>query len=380
MIPFAKPLLGEEEAEAAKNAVLSGWVTQGPEVAAFEDAFAGYAGAKYACAVSNCTAGLHLALQAVGVGKDDEVITVSYSFIATANAIRFLNAVPVFVDIEPDSFNMDPSLVESAITEKTKAILCVHQLGMPCDLASISEIAFKHGLPLVEDAACAVGSQVNMDGAWEPIGRPRGAVACFSFHPRKVLTTGDGGMITTNDSEIDRKVRLWRHQGMSVPDLARAQSKEVIFDTYPEVGYNYRMTDIQAAVGRKQLDRLPDIIEARRRIGARYLKKLSAAPEIRCHVEPEHARWNWQTFNVWLPDGCDQKQVMQQMLDLGVSTRRGTLCSHLEESYADIPLRTPLPISERVYYRTIALPLYPQMTDHEQDTVVDVLLKACGLK
>ena len=197
----------------------SGWVTQGPEVAAFEREFAAYVGAPHACAVSNCTTALHLALLAVGVGPGDEVVTVSHSFIATANAIRYCGATPVFVDIEPETFNIDPALDRAgAIATATRAILCVHQLGMPCDLAAHRRAsADGRGLPVVEDAACAVGSEIRWDGRWERIGRPHGDVACFSFHPRKLLTTGDGGMITTADAEWDARFRLWRQHGMSVP-------------------------------------------------------------------------------------------------------------------------------------------------------------------
>src|SRR5512135_2061639 len=205
MIPVARPWMDEREAEAARRPILSGWVTQGPEVAAFEREFAEIVGARYACAVSSCTTALHMALLAVGVQPGDEVITASHSFIATANSIRYCSAIPAFVDIQPATFNIDPMLIERAITGRTRALLCVHQVGMPCDLGAILEIAYRHGLPVVEDAACAIGSEIRRDGWWERIGRPHGDVACFSFHPRKVITTGDGGMITTSDPEWDRR-------------------------------------------------------------------------------------------------------------------------------------------------------------------------------
>src|SRR5262249_37215931 len=188
MIPIIKPSMDEREAAAARRVILSGWVTQGPEVAAFEREFADVVGAPHACAVSSCTTALHLALVAVAVGPGDEVVTVSHSFIATANAIRYCGAIPVFVDIDLATLNIDPGLVESAIGPRTKAILAVHQIGMPCDLGALTAIAARHGLPLIEDAACAIGSEIEWEGAWQRVGRPHGDIACFSFHPRKLLS------------------------------------------------------------------------------------------------------------------------------------------------------------------------------------------------
>jgi perosamine synthetase len=376
-IPVAKPWIDELEVEAVSRPLLSGWVTQGPEVAAFEREFADYVGAKHACAVSSCTTALHLALLAVGVQPGDEIITVSHSFIATANSIRYCGAIPVFVDIQPGTFNMDPALIEDAITERTRAILCVHQMGMPCDLKAILDIAHRHSLAVVEDTACAIGSEILWNDQWEKIGKPHSEVACFSFHPRKLLTTGDGGMITTANPEWDRQFRLWRHHGMSVPDTVRHGAKEVIFESYPILGYNYRMTDIQAAVGREQLKRLPEVIERRRFLAGRYRELLAIVPGLRVPEEPSWAHSNWQSYCVRLPEGCDQRQVMQFMLDRGVATRRGVMCAHREGAYANIPCSWSLPESEQAQDHSIILPLYHQMTEEDQNYVVEVLREAC---
>jgi len=392
-IPIIKPVMDEKEIAAVERVIRSGWITQGQEVASFEKEFADFTGAPHTCAVSSCTTALHLGLLAAGVRPGDEVITVSHSFIATANSIRYCGAMPVFIDIEPDTFNMNPSLVEALINGKTAAILCVHQMGMPCNIGEIVRLARRHNLPVVEDAACAAGSEILLNGAWEKIGKPHGDIACFSFHPRKLLSTGDGGMLTTANAEWDRQFRLWRQHGMSIPDTVRHGAKQVAFESYQGMGYNYRMTDVQAAMGREQLKKLPLIVEKRREMVGLYKALLAGEiPGLVLPAEPEFARSNWQSFCVRLPGGAHQMKVMQDMLDAGIATRRGVMCAHREEAFAGKswtcgsgpgtcrcePGRCArLAESEKAQDECIILPLYHQMTQEDQSRVVMTLKKIC---
>jgi len=397
IIPMARPCMGEAEAAAVKDAILSGWVTQGPRVKAFEVSFAQKIGAKYACAVSNCTAALHLALLAVGVKTGDAVITVSHSFIATANAVRHCGAEPVFVDVDPDTCNMSVTDLDKCLSEECEAgdnalfykktaniavgesplcnfnkiqngnvgriaaIMPVHQMGFPCDISRINAVAKKYSVPVVEDAACAIGSEMSLDAGntWEMIGKPHGDIACFSFHPRKVLTTGDGGMITTNNREYDARFRLLRQHGMSVPDTVRHDSDKVIFESYITTAFNYRMTDIQAAVGIEQLKRLDDIVAERRKLAATYSKLLWDIPQLKLYDLKDTVRPNWQSYPVRLLDGVhlSQIEVMQKLLDNGIATRRGIMNAHQEPAYC--AAKWSLPESKSCRDRIILLPLYP---------------------
>src|SRR6476620_327793 len=256
MIPIARPYLTADEAQAAYDTILTGWITQGPKVQEFEEKFAAYTGAKYAVAVSNCTTALHLAMIVAGVGAGDEVICPSMTYVATANCIKYVGAKPVFAEVNQSTYNIDVADVEKKITSKTKAILIVHQIGTPADIDAFQKLADKHNLKLIEDAACSAGSAYK----GKKIGS-HSELVCFSFHPRKVISTGDGGMITTNREDYYCRLKLLRQHGMSVNDRVRHEAKQIVFENHLEVGYNYRMTDIQAAVGIKQLEKLDWIIE-----------------------------------------------------------------------------------------------------------------------
>jgi dTDP-4-amino-4,6-dideoxygalactose transaminase len=246
-------------------------------------------------------------------------------------------------------------------------------MGMPCDLHALMALASRHDIALIEDAACAVGSQIQVNGQWERIGKPHGQIACFSFHPRKVITTGEGGMLTTSNPDSDRKFRLCRHHGMSVSDTVRHGSDEVIFEDYLLVGFNYRMTDVQAAVGRKQLERLPDLVSRRREIAASYAELLGSIEGLVLPMEPKWARSNWQSYCVRLPNRVDQKAVMQNLLHQGIATRRGIMCSHREAPYAGEKQRHDLRQSEEAQDHSVLLPIYTQMTEDDIVRVADAL-------
>jgi len=367
MIPVSRPAFGAGEEEALIEVLRSGWVTQGPRVAEFESKFADYVGAEHAVAVSSCTTALHLAMIAAGIKAGDEVLCPSLSFIATANAIVHAGAAPVFIDIDESTYNIDPNRIEDAITPRTKAILVVHQIGLPAPLDEINEIAGRRGLLVIEDAACAIGSEYK----GQRIGRSHSLMACFSFHPRKILTTGEGGMITTGDADVAVRLRRLRQHAMTVSDVARHSSSKVVVESYEEVGYNYRMTDLQGAVGLVQLRRLDGMLRIRRMLAERYSVALSKLEWLTLPEEPAGCRHNFQSYMVRLTGGvaAARDEVMQQLLDRGISSRRGVMPIHREAPYRSGKWDRLLPVTNRVTDSSLILPLFHTMTDAEQDYV-----------
>jgi len=373
-IPVMIPWLGEEEAQAAAEAVRSGWVAQGPRVAEFERAFAAHLGVPHAVAVSSCTTALHLALIGAGVGPGDEVVVPSLSFIATANAVTYVGATPVFADVELATGNLTAETVAPLLTARTKAVIAVDQGGVPVDLDAVRELVEPLGVTVVEDAACGAGSLYR--------GHPVGStaqLAAYSFHPRKLLTTGEGGMVTCQDGEVAARLRRLREHGMSVSaaDRHAAGGGASLLETYDEIGFNHRMTDIQAAVGLVQLRKLPAMVRRRRELAARYRELLGPLGE-RLVADPEHGTGNFQACWLLLPDGAlDRTELLARLADAGISARRGIMAAHLEAPYKGTA-RVPLPATELITGRSVILPLYHSLTEDQQDRVIAALRELIG--
>lgn len=367
-VPIARPCFPGNEGEALAEVIASGWVSQGPRVQAFEEAFAERVGATEAVATTSCTTAMQLALYALGVRPGDEVIVPSLSYIATANCVWHCGATPVFADVDPLTYNLDPAAAERAITSRTTAIMPVHQLGLPADMDAFIEIAERHGLALVEDAACAVGATYRS----RPIGS-LGPLACFSLDARKVITTGEGGMITLQDPEIAARLRRLRHHAVNLSDLARHGARDVVVEGYPERGWNLRMTDMQGAVGLCQLEALDYIREARRARAERYTAALERIPYLEAPFEPDYAERTWQSYQVRVAPGAPigRTDLMRRLLEDGIATRRGVMAIHEEPAYFEDGVR--LPHTEAAAEDCLMLPLFPDLTYEQQDHVIDRL-------
>lgn len=370
-INVMKPWLGEEEIAAVTEVLRSGWVAQGPRVAAFEEAFADAMRAPAAVAVSNCTTALHLALVVAGIGSGDDVVVPSFSFIATANAPTYVGARPVFADVDQATGNVTAEALEAAITPATRAVIIVDQGGIPVDLDPIRALCDPRGIVVIEDAACGAGSTYQ--------GRPVGAgaeITAWSFHPRKILTTGEGGMITTSRPEWATRARRLREHAMSVSAADRHASLVSPPEEFGEVGFNFRMTDLQAAVGLVQLAKLPAAVERRRENAAYYRAALADVPGVRLVDDPAWGTANFQSL--WLEVGTgyplDREGLLLALAEAGVSARRGIMAAHRQPAYSDRDTGSaPLPVTERLTDTTLILPLYHQIGRDELDRVIAVI-------
>jgi len=367
-----RPWLGQEEADAAAEAVASGWIAQGPRVQEFEEAFAAAIGTPHAVAVSSCTAALHLALIAAGIGPGDEVIVPSLSFIATANAARYVGAQPIFADVDLVTQNLTPKTVEPHLTGRTRAVILVDQAGVPADLDAIRALCDPRGVTVIEDAACAAGSTYRA----RPVGAGA-ALAAFSFHPRKLITTGEGGMLTTPDGSIAARLRRLREHGMDISAADRHRSQQPVIEHYTEVGFNFRMTDIQAAIGLVQLRKLAPMVARRRALARRYQELLAGVPGLLTAGDPPYGETNYQSFWLLLPQGsaAGRDELLRRLADAGISARRGIMAAHLEPAYADAK-PSSLPVTERLAARSLILPLFHQMTESQQEHVASVVTSA----
>jgi dTDP-4-amino-4,6-dideoxygalactose transaminase len=371
VIPIMRPWLGTEEAAAVQEVLASGWVAQGPKVTAFEASVATALGAEHGVATTSCTTALHLALHALGVGPGDEVVVPSLSFIATTSAPRYLGARPVFADVDLDTQNLTAETVERALGPATRAVIVVHQAGMPADVEAIEAVCEPRGVTVVEDAACAIGSTYR--------GRPVGAgnLVALSFHPRKLVTTGEGGMLLTGDAGLARRLGRLREHGMAVSAHERHVSRTVVVEVYEELGFNYRMTDLQAAIGLVQLAKLDAMVAERRGLAERYRERLEDIPGLFLPVDPPYGTTNYQSYVVRLDDDLpvERDAVMQELLEQGIGSRRGIMAAHLEPACAE--LRTPeLPVTQRLTRRSLILPLFHGMNEGQLERVAEALAGA----
>ena len=371
-IQISSPVIGQEECRSVQETLLSGWITQGPKVRLFEQEFISLHQTSYAFASTSCTTALHLILKALDIKQGDEVIVPAFTWVSTANVVEHCQATPVFVDIDKSTFNLDPTQLNEKITSKTKAIIAVHLFGLCADMSAINAVS--KDIPIIEDAACAAGSFSP-----EGMAGSLGLAGAFSFHPRKIISTGEGGMVTTNDESLAKKIDVLRNHGASMSEEKRHNSKSpFVLPDFEVCGFNYRMTDIQASVGIVQLSKLNDFIKFRQQWASYYINELSDINWLELPVIPEGFGMNWQAFVCMFDPEKHHKtrnDIMIQLQEKGISTRPGTHAVHLlgfyKEKYGyhsdDFPAAT------YADQQSLALPLHNKMNKKDFDYIINTI-------
>jgi dTDP-4-amino-4,6-dideoxygalactose transaminase len=365
MIALGQPTVGEAELEAVRKVFDSGWLSgAGPTCQAFEKAFAAATGTRCALATSNCGSALHLAVRVLGAGPGDEVIVADYTFPATGHAVVWAGARPVFADIRPDTWTVDPAAVEALITPRTVGVIAVDVFGQPADYAELAEIARRHGLWLVEDAACAAGASYR--------GRPAGSladIAAFSFHGRKGITAGEGGALVTDREDWAEAARKLHTYGIA-PAISREGATDLPVPRFDEAGYNYRLSDVAAGIMLAQLDRLPGLLAARAHVAGLYEELLGGLDALRLPVHLPDRVHPWQSYVVTLAEGVPRGAVAAGLRQRGVQCNIGTYASHVQPVYGDVPA---CPVSAALWTRHLAIPMHANLTDDEVAQVAAAL-------
>lgn len=372
MIPYGKQTIEQDDIQAVVDVLKSDFLTTGPKIAEFEQTVADYVGAKYAVAISNGTSALHAACFAAGIGPGDEVITTPLTFAASANCVLYCGGTPVFADVDPKTYNIDPEDIRRKITDRTKAIIAVHLAGQPCDMDAIHSIAREHGLIVIEDGAHALGSVYK--------GKKVGSLSdmtTFSFHPVKPITTGEGGMIVTDNEDFYKKMVLFRSHGITRDDSMMTRNDGPWFYQQFDLGYNYRITDIQCALGCSQMKKLDRFLARRKEIVARYNEAFADCDNIITPYQLSDTESGWHLYIVQVKN-CDRRQVFEAMREKGIGVNVHYIPVYMhpyyqEHGYENVHCAN----AEEIYSHIISLPLYPGLTSEQQDYVIDTLKSLC---
>lgn len=372
MIPYGKQTIEQDDIQAVVDVLKSDFLTTGPKIAEFEQTVADYVGAKYAVAISNGTSALHAACFAAGIEPGDEVITTPLTFAASANCVLYCGGTPVFADVDPKTYNIDPEDIQRKITDRTKAIIAVHLAGQPCDMDAIHSIAREHGLIVIEDGAHALGSVYK--------GKKVGSMSdmtTFSFHPVKPITTGEGGMIVTDNEDFYKKMILFRSHGITRDDSMMTRNDGPWFYQQFDLGYNYRITDIQCALGCSQMKKLDRFLARRKEIVARYNEAFADCDNIITPYQLSDTESGWHLYIVQVKN-CDRRQVFEGMREKGIGVNVHYIPVYMhpyyqEHGYENVHCAN----ADEIYSHIISLPLYPGLTSEQQDYVIDTLKSLC---